>query len=283
MNPNQTFRDFELNISDNASTDSTQEIWEDYARRDSRVHYYRNDENFGATWNFNRTFELSTAKYFKWIGHDDIHEPTLLEKCLNALIEREEDGYVCCWPNTNIIDENGDLVRKVVEPPMRLDSDSLPQRFHDGTYARHSSFQFHGVIVSDALRETCLLGQWISSDYTMVGQLALRGKMYQHPEYLYQRRYHSRNGYESSQRDYYTYAKFWVPVSKKEDILLPYWKMAYEAAKGVLKYPMPLADRIMCLVHVVTNRNQHRGFSQYLWDIVHAFKELIRKLLIPKR
>jgi len=198
---NQTYKDFELIISDNASTDATQEICEDYSRRDSRIRYYRNEGNLGVTYNFNRVFKLSKGKYFKWVGHDDIHKPTLFEKCLNALIKREKDGYVCCWPNTIIIGDKAEFVRKVKEPPIHLDSDSLHQRFNDGTYGRQSSFQFHGVVRSDVLRETCLLGQWSSSDYTMIGQLALRGKAYQQPEYLYLRRYHSTNGYETSQRE----------------------------------------------------------------------------------
>ena len=58
---NQTFTDFELIIADNASTDSTQEICEEYAMKDARVHYYRNDQNMGAPWNFNHTYQLSRA------------------------------------------------------------------------------------------------------------------------------------------------------------------------------------------------------------------------------
>jgi glycosyltransferase involved in cell wall biosynthesis len=280
---NQTFRDFELIISDNASTDATQEICEDYASRDSRIRYYRNDENIGATSNFIRAFELSKGKYFKWVGHDDILDPTLLEKCLNALIDREEDGYVCCWPNTIVIDVNSEFVRKVVEPPMKLESDVLHERFRDGTYAHHSSFQFYGIIRSDVLRETCVMGPWICSDYTVIGQLAMRGKIYLHPEYLHKRRYQSRDGYESYEEDFYSYAKFWVHPSKKDDILLPYWKMAYEAGKGVMKAPMPITDRIMCLWHVASSRHRlGRGFSQYFRDIVHAFKELMQKLFGSK-
>ena len=106
---NQTFTDFELIIADNASTDSTQDICEEYARKDSRVRYFRNDQNMGAPWNFNYTYKLSRAEYFKWSGHDDYIYPTFLEVCLNSLKEREKDGYVSCWPNTEIINGKGAL------------------------------------------------------------------------------------------------------------------------------------------------------------------------------
>ena len=72
----QTFGDFELVISDNASTDRTSEICREYAARDPRIRYDRNPHNLGIGPNVNRVFELSQTRYFKWISHDDRHDPT---------------------------------------------------------------------------------------------------------------------------------------------------------------------------------------------------------------
>src|SRR5437016_3045710 len=55
----QTFEDFELIISDNASTDRTHEICERYCKKDPRIRFYRNERNLGAGWNFQHVFELS--------------------------------------------------------------------------------------------------------------------------------------------------------------------------------------------------------------------------------
>src|SRR5688572_10868700 len=71
----QTFEDFELIISDNASTDRTQEICEAYAAKDGRIRYYRSEVNKGSAWNFNRVFELARGEYFKWAAHDDYIAP----------------------------------------------------------------------------------------------------------------------------------------------------------------------------------------------------------------
>src|SRR5689334_17075101 len=71
----QTFRDFELIISDNASTDHTGDICQAYAKRDDRIRYYRNQKNMGAGWNVRRVCELATGKYFKWAAADDMLEP----------------------------------------------------------------------------------------------------------------------------------------------------------------------------------------------------------------
>ena len=74
----QTYSNFELVISDNASTDTTQEVCEGYALRDARVRYERLPENLGAAFNYNRVFERSVAPYFKWAGHDDLLDPAYL-------------------------------------------------------------------------------------------------------------------------------------------------------------------------------------------------------------
>ena len=57
----QTFQDFELVISDNASTDRTEQICREYASKDSRVRYFRNSKNIGAPDNFNRTLSCLHA------------------------------------------------------------------------------------------------------------------------------------------------------------------------------------------------------------------------------
>lgn len=85
----QDFDNFELIISDNASTDHTQQICLNYAQRDDRIRYYRNEYNKGAVWNFNKVFELSFGKYFMWAAHDDCFEPSYLNSCLNVLSSSE--------------------------------------------------------------------------------------------------------------------------------------------------------------------------------------------------
>src|ERR1700751_3293571 len=81
----QTFGDFEILICDNASTDRTPQICSEYARRDSRVRFVRNQRNLGAVANFNRVFELSTAPLFKWAAHDDLYHQAYLDACVSLL------------------------------------------------------------------------------------------------------------------------------------------------------------------------------------------------------
>lgn len=81
----QEFEDFELIISDNASIDNTQMICLEYATRDKRIRYYRNDMNRGAAYNFLRVFELSRGEFFMWSSHDDVWMPTFISELVNMI------------------------------------------------------------------------------------------------------------------------------------------------------------------------------------------------------
>lgn len=76
----QSFRDFELIISDNASTDATAKICREYAEADSRVRYFRQDTNIGAAANFKFVLEQSSGDYFMWAASDDKWSPDWLEQ-----------------------------------------------------------------------------------------------------------------------------------------------------------------------------------------------------------
>lgn len=81
----QTFTDFELIISDNASTDSTPIICEDYMREDNRVRFFRQKNNMGATGNFMFVLEQAKYKYFMWAAADDVWNPHFIEKNVRVL------------------------------------------------------------------------------------------------------------------------------------------------------------------------------------------------------
>ncbi len=74
----QTFDDFEVVISDNASTDGTPEICRAYSRSDERIRFERANSGISIPNNFKRAFRLSRGRYFKWHAHDDVLDPEFL-------------------------------------------------------------------------------------------------------------------------------------------------------------------------------------------------------------
>src|SRR2546430_8992564 len=102
----QDYEDFELIISDNASTDETESICREFAERDGRIRYFRNETNVGASQNYNNVFRLAKGQYFKWAAHDDECYPTMLRRCLE-LLERAPARVAMVYPLAELIDKQG--------------------------------------------------------------------------------------------------------------------------------------------------------------------------------
>src|SRR6267378_1069384 len=187
---NQSFRDLELIISDNASTDRTAEICRDYAARDNRIRYYRNETNIGANPNFRRVFALSTAEYFKWVTHDDLQTLDFLEKTA-AIMDRDPD-IVLCYPRVRVIDEAGNTIK---HRSYGLDTDPnlllRPQdRLGKILWINWGSPPIYGLMRSSILRKTPLLGTTYAADQILLAELALHGRFYELPEELLLHREH---------------------------------------------------------------------------------------------
>ncbi|MEO1060911.1 MAG: glycosyltransferase [Actinomycetota bacterium] len=187
----QTMGDFELIICDNASTDRTEEICRKLAARDPRVQYHRNERNLGAAPNYNRTFELATAPYFKWVAYDDLLEPTFLQACVDEL-DAADDDVVLVYPRTVLIDGEGTEIG-LYDDRLDLRERSLTRRLvHFASKWRLCNPVF-GVIRSDVLARTSLIGAYPSSDVTLLGELALLGRYHELDQPLFRRRIHARS------------------------------------------------------------------------------------------
>src|SRR5688572_21737331 len=101
----QTYSNFILIISDNASTDGTADICRRCAASDSRVRYYRNEINIGNPGNFNRVFRLCTTKYLKWATSDDLWAPTFLERAMEVM--ESDESIALCYPKSCVIEGDG--------------------------------------------------------------------------------------------------------------------------------------------------------------------------------
>jgi len=167
----QDFADFELIISDNASEDATQAISLEYAARDPRVRYHRNETNVGGTENFNRAFRLSSGEYFMWAGGHDVWAPTYLSRCIEVL---ESDATIVqCNSGAQYMSQDG----KEFGPTMR----QIDTRRH-GLFVRAnlvlwqaSTFVVYSLFRSSALRQTRLMCRVSGPDLLLGFELSLLG------------------------------------------------------------------------------------------------------------
>lgn len=104
---NQTFKDFELIISDNASIDDTENICNKYLALDSRIHYIRQDKNIGGINNFKFVLDNSSGKYFMWLAADDALGNIDFLKSLNDKISDKYDFY---FPEVSILNFKNEIV-----------------------------------------------------------------------------------------------------------------------------------------------------------------------------
>jgi len=185
----QTFADFTLVVSDNASTDASVDIVEEYAASDHRIRLFRSPVNRGAAWNYNEVFRRSESPYFKWAAADDKLAPTCLERLIEAL-DAAPPEVAAVYPLTQIIDAEGRPVRTHAEnlaapvgspPHLRLGHVLRNLYLGNAVYA---------LARADALRRTRLHGPFPSSDYVLLAELALVGEFREVPEPLFLRRLH---------------------------------------------------------------------------------------------
>ncbi|MER7162668.1 glycosyltransferase family 2 protein, partial [Streptomyces lydicus] len=182
----QTYEDFELVISDNASTDGTGDICRKYAAQDARIRYLRLPRNVGATPNHNYVFTQCRGELFKWASHDDLYARDLLRRCVEALDGRPD--VILAHADQAVIDSDGQ-VKVPYAYTLATDSPHPPERFRSMLFEPGGD-DFYGVIRADALRRVKPMDSYHHADRTFVAEIALNGRFHQVPELLYFRRDH---------------------------------------------------------------------------------------------
>jgi len=145
----QSCTDFELIISDNASTDGTEDTCRQYLAQDRRIRYVRQPRNIGCTANHNLVVRHARGELFKWASHDDLYGRDLLRRCVEALDEHPDVVLASCW--SALIDGAGNISEVVAWYPPATDSTRAPERFRGLLFALAGDDDY-GVIRTDVLR-----------------------------------------------------------------------------------------------------------------------------------
>ncbi len=271
----QTYEDFELIISDNASTDGTESICRAYMEQDRRIRYFRNAKNIGAAKNFNRVFELSDGKYFKWHSADDLCAPYLVEKCKGVLDEHPE--VILCHPKTTLIDAHGNVIRQY-DDDLDLRFARTKERFRQLNMRLGLCNAHYGLLRSRLLRKTSLLGDYIESDVVFFAELTLYGQFFEIPEYLFFRRFHSQAS--SSITSIEKLQEFYNPESKGK-FLLREWKHLFEHLRSIKRAPLDFTEKIDLAVEVM--RMARWSQKKLQTELISALKTLLNNLSIRRK
>lgn len=238
----QTFADFELVISDNASTDRTEEICRKFADADPRVRYHRNERNVGGARNQANAIQLSRGRYVRLSAHDDKIAPTHLEECVAVLEERPD--VVIAFTRTVVIDEVGAEVTQY--RATRGTADTPSRRFRELAFRDHNCDAIYGVIRGDILRGVRPLENFIDADKVFLCRLAFHGPFMSIDRPLFYKRFHPKN-WVGNWRD----RMAWYNPDAKGKVTFPNWLELFSFGNAAVTAPIPPLERLRCGATVV--------------------------------
>jgi glycosyltransferase involved in cell wall biosynthesis len=169
----QTFTDYELLISDNGSTDATEEIARHAASGDARIRYIQHPRNRGLAWNLNYVVGEARGRYFMWAGHDDLHARTFIEHCVAVLEARPDVVYA--YGETLLIDERDRVFGREINR-FDLTARSPNKRFWEQLIV-HGGQNFYGIIRTSVLRAVAPHGTIPWAERVMFAELSLHGRL----------------------------------------------------------------------------------------------------------
>ncbi len=168
----QTYKNIEIIISDNCSTDPTvQEVIQSFAPSDTRITAYRQAVNVGLEENFNFVFAKSTAEYFMWMSDDDYFDSNYVEACVRFLIQNPD--HVLCSGTADYYDASTLLFK---EKMFQVDQATPFSRLYTYFSKVGKNGNFYGVFRNKLLLEKPI-GLHIGCDWSLMAKFAILGKL----------------------------------------------------------------------------------------------------------
>lgn len=267
----QTFEDFEIIICDNASTDRTEGICRTYAERDKRIRYVRNVENLGVARNFGSTFELSSGEYFRWASCDDLFAPEGLARCVEVL--DREPSVVLTYPKTKFINDRGDVISEY-DDGLHIQSSMASERFAQVIAKLGYVNVIYGLMRANVLRRTGLQRNYPGGDIPLVAELALYGKFWEIPQFLFYRRFHP--AASSSLKDDAGRMQEYFDPETKGRVSLREWRHLCAHSRSMMHAPLDFAEKMRLGGFIIRMAIGNR--DKLARELIEAIRHVIHRL-----
>lgn len=233
----QTMVDFELIISDNASTDQTESICRTYAEKDARIRYIRQVVNLGAEANFLFVLQRSAGKYFMWAAADDVRSEDFIE--LNFKFLENHPNYV---GSVSPVKFEGRSFNDNLMGDRGLDDERFDLRIRRFFGAWHANGAFYSLMRMEVIKKCEWVGEkFLGSDWAVVLYLAQQGKLNRLSQGWLEL---GLKGASNSGGIFRSYRSSYL------DLLAPFWRMSQVAFR--LSKTAPFTSRMVifweCLV-----------------------------------
>ena len=185
----QDFRDIEIVISDNASTDGTAEICREFAARDPRVRYFRQPQTVAAPYNFSFVLRQARAPYFMWAAHDDVRDPDYILR-LKAALDADPAAALAFGDLDLVFDD------RVVRLDLGFANKHRPRWRRLADNAFKELHNLYGLWRTEAIRSVewrnnewwwdtpMMMAAAMTGDFIYVPGVVFRYRRYQRPAYL---------------------------------------------------------------------------------------------------
>ena len=189
----QTYKNFELIISDNYSSDDTQKLCERYAAGDKRIRYIRQKENIGMIANSRFVLQEARGEYFMWACDDDWWGPRFIEVLKNGLDQRPDYG-IAMSSFERVYADGGKADQLIFSGPDDLTYLTQEENFFKIVLPGRPFHQILlGLVRTDLLRKIIIENpypQCQRHDRIVVGEFALFTRIYTVPEILWRKTIH---------------------------------------------------------------------------------------------
>jgi glycosyltransferase involved in cell wall biosynthesis len=252
--------DIEILISDNGSTDATEEICRAAAAEDARIRYVRHEQNRGGRWNFTHLVDLASTPYLTWAAADDVRRPAFVRRCLEVFAE-SDPATVSVHSRTQIIDAGGLVTEDLNDADLACDEPTPHQRM--GHFLRaQAAHLFYGLHRTDALRRTRGIRPTVGNDLVLLAELACQGPFALVPEQLFLQRRHAEQFSQQGQAQV-----AWHAPSASVRFAFPHTKVSLELVRGVLASGLDAAEKARCLgtIPVAWTVPRWRGPAADVW------------------
>lgn len=260
----QDFADFELVITDNASTDRTEEICRAFAARDPRIRYHRHPRNLGAAPNYNSGYELARGEYLKWCAHDDLLSPNYVSECVAAL-DSDPDAALA-YGQTVCIDPDGAEIPMVGNDLPPLDGLSAAERFETVIRFSGTCFEIFGLFRMSVLKRSTLHRLYYGSDRALLAETALLGNYVKRPAAIFYNREHRTRSINIDDK---RARRTWQFADGKNKPSFEHWGLLLHLFEIARRHP-EAASRFRTHAVVARFAAQPVQLSRYLLELIGA-------------
>lgn len=275
----QTFGEFRLIISDNASTDSTEEIARSAALEDERVVYHRQQVNLGGPANYNFTLAQAEGDFFMWHAHDDLRDPRFLELAYGSMVASPNTSVT--FSRATAIGPDGEDLGPVIRPD-DLVHESPHRRLRAVIGAPRPELVLFGLMRRELLEQTGKHGSFKGGDRILVAEMAMLGDFHELSEVLFHNRDHPDRytRISASPEAERVRREWWDPSRGDSGISMPRWRGFREYLGAIRRHPLSSSERMRCYTALFQSLFDNRKYfaklliRETLGVVAHAISRI---------